>query len=298
MTARPPPSSVPALPYPQPDHRATPIPLTLLYSPADRPDRVQRALDGDADVVIVDLEDAVAPARKDEARAVLKDLALPDGPTAQVRINAPGTRWHTDDLVAIRSLPAGIGVRLPKCESPQMVREVAGAIGDRPLHLLLESALGVERAFELAGCHHTVASIALGEADLLADLRALDPAALGWARGRILIAASAAGLPSPTMSVYTDHRDLDGLRRTCQAGRRLGFLGRTAIHPAQLPVIRDAFRPSESEIATARAMVAAADEGIRVGRGAVALPSGAFVDVAVLRQAAAVMALAARYDTG
>lgn len=291
MTPSPPPS-----PSPSPHDALTP--LTLLYSPADRPDRVRRALDGDADVVIVDLEDAVTPDRKDEARRALPGLGLPDGPTVQVRINAPGTRWHLDDIEAIRSLPAGIGVRLPKCESRQAVRSVAEAVGDRPLHLLVESAAGVEAAFELAGGHRSVASIGLGEADLLADLRALDPAALGWARGRILIAAAAAGLPSPTMSVYADHRDSGGLRRSCLEGRRLGFLGRTAIHPAQLPVIRDAFRPPDSEVATARSVIAAANEGIRVGRGAVALPSGKFVDAAVLRQAVTVVALAARYHDG
>lgn len=287
-SSRPPSASAPR-------HDA-PIPLTLLYSPADRPDRVRRALDGDADVVIVDLEDAITPVRKDEARGGVPSLGLPNGPDVQIRVNAPGTPWHSGDIEMIRSLPAEIGVRLPKCESPQVVRDVAERVGGRPLHLLVESAVGVEAAFELAGCHHTVASVALGEADLLADLRAFDPAALGWARGRILVAAAAAGLPSPTMSVYTDHRDSDGLRRSCEEGRRLGFLGRTAIHPDQLSVIREAFRPSDSEVDTARSVIAAAEEGARVGRGAIALPSGKFVDAAVLRQAVTVVALAARYD--
>lgn len=273
------------------------LPLTLLYAPADRPDRVGKALAGDADVVIVDLEDAIAPARKDGARLALSSFGLPDGPAAQVRVNAPGTPWHADDLAAVRDLPAGIGVRVPKCDSSPVIRSIADALGDRPLHLLVESAVGVEAAFELASCHPNVASIALGEADLLADLRAQDPAALGWSRGRILVAAAAAGLPSPTMSVFADHRDLDGLRRSCADGRWQGFLGRTAIHPAQLPVIRDAFRPRDSEVSTARLVIGAAEEGIRIGRGAVALPSGKFVDAAVLRQARAVLALADRYAT-
>lgn len=272
------------------------VPLTLLYVPADRRDRIRRALDSPADVVIIDLEDAVTPAAKETARRTVAELEFEPGRSVQVRVNAAGTPWHDDDLSMAASLDERVQLRLPKCESAEVIGAVADRVGSRALHLLIESALGVEQAYLLAGSHPQVATIGLGEADLLADLRAADPAALGWARGRIVTAAAAAALPAPTMSVFPDHRDSGGLRASCSEGRSLGFLGRAAIHPAQLPVIVEAFTPSTAEIEVARQVVAAAETGAQIGRGAVALPSGKFVDAAVVRQARTVLSLADRHD--
>lgn len=269
-------------------------PLTLLYVPADRPDRIRRALDSAADEVIIDLEDAVAPDAKDAARSTVAAIAVDPARSVQIRVNAIGTPWHDEDLAMVAGLDELVGLRLPKCESPAAVASIPERVGGRALHLLIESAVGVESAFLLAGCHPQVTTIGLGEADLLADLRASDPAALGWSRGRVVTAAAAAGLPAPTMSVFPDHRDLDGLRTSSALGRSLGFLGRTAIHPAQLPVIAEVFAPTATEIAVAREVVAAAEAGEQIGRGAVALPSGKFVDAAVVRQARTVLALAGR----
>jgi citrate lyase subunit beta/citryl-CoA lyase len=154
----------------------------------------------------------------------------------------------------------------------------------------VESALGLERAYDLATSG--AASIALGEADLRADLGVTAEEGLLWARGRIVAAAAAGGLPPPSMSVYADVRDLEGLAQSCRVGRSLGFLGRTAIHPAQLDVIRAAFTPSAEEVDRARELLAAAEVGAAAGRGATALPDGRFVDEAVLRQARRVVALA------
>src|SRR5690606_31805273 len=106
-----------------------------------------------------------------------------------------------------------------------------------PLLPLLESAAGIEQAHQIATAHPAVRGIALGEADLSADLGITDETALNWPRSRAVVAARAAGLPPPAQSVYPDIRDIDGLARSCAAGRALGFLGRTAIHPRQLPVI-------------------------------------------------------------
>lgn len=270
------------------------VPLTLLYVPADRPDRIRRALDSAADVVIIDLEDAVSAAAKQTARRAVAAIELDPTRSVQIRVNAAGTPWHDDDLAMVATLDGQVSLRLPKCESASMLDAAADRVGVRALHLLIESALGVERAFQLAGAHPQVSTIGLGEADLLADLGASDPAALGWARGRIVTAAAAAGLAAPTMSVFPDHRDLAGLRTSCAQGRALGFLGRTAIHPAQLPVIVEVFTPTAAEIAVAREVLAAARAGEQIGRGAVALPSGKFVDAAVVRQARSVLALADR----
>lgn len=267
--------------------------LTLLYVPADRPDRVAKALDSAADVVLVDLEDAVAPARKDEARAnAVRLLSEPLARRVQVRINHASTPWHSADLEALAGLPVEVGARIPKVESEQEIHALAKALPGRELHPLIESALGVERALEIATASAQVASIGLGEADLRSDLGVTDDAGLAWARSRVVVAARAARLVPPVMSAYTNVRDLDGLAASCRAGRALGFRGRTAIHPAQLDTIRAAFLPSEQEVSRAREVLSRLDDATAAGVGAIALTDGTFLDVAMLEQARTVLALA------
>jgi citrate lyase subunit beta / citryl-CoA lyase len=261
-------------------------PLTLLYVPADRPDRVAKALASSADAVLVDLEDAVAPSRKGEARENAgRALAAGVARGVQVRINHPSTPWHTADVSLLGSLPSSVGARVPKVESVLEVQELADALPGRALHLLVESALGVERAFELATASPQVASIGLGEADLRSDLRVDGEDGLLWARSRVVVAARAAGLVAPVMSAYTNVRDLDGLAVSCRAGRRLGFSGRTAIHPGQLDVIRSAFLPSAEEVAAAREVLERVRGAATEGVGAVALEDGTFLDVAMVERA-------------
>jgi citrate lyase subunit beta/citryl-CoA lyase len=258
-------------------------PLTWLYVPASRPDRVAKALTSGAHAVIVDLEDAVAPAAKDEARAALAG-ALPNTASVRVfvRVNALDTRWAEDDLAAVVALPID-GVVLPKVESPDLpdVRELE-------LYCIIETPLGVERALEIAS-HPAVVGIGLGEADLRAQTGAGE-SGLDWARGRLINAARAAGLPRPPQSVYANIADLEGLAASCARGRELGFFGRTAIHPKQLPVIERAYLPTASEAAAARGVVAAAagDEG------AFAL-DGELVDAPIVASAQQTVALAERY---
>lgn len=269
------------------------ISITLLYVPGDRPDRIAKALASPADEVIIDLEDAVAPDHKDLARDALADaLGRPVDRAVQVRINATGTPWHDADVDAVRRLATTVGVRLPKCDGPDRVATVVEQLAPRPVHLLIESALGVENAFDLARCHPGVASIGLGEADLRADLGVDDHQGLLYARSRVITAAAAARLRPPTMSAYTDVRDLEGLRASTTEGRTLGYLGRTAIHPRQLPVIAAVFRPDADEVRRAEEVVAAATAGTRQQNGAVALADGRFVDPAVVRQAERLLALA------
>ncbi|MFI5610992.1 HpcH/HpaI aldolase/citrate lyase family protein [Amycolatopsis sp. NPDC051903] len=268
--------------------------LTLLYVPADRPERVGKALASEADVVLVDLEDAVAPAHKDAARAnVVRLLGEEAGDRAvQVRINHPSTPWHAADVAALAGLPLPVGVRVPKVESPAEVLALAAAVPGRDLHPLIESALGVERALEIATASPQVASIGLGEADLRSDLGIDDEAGLTWARSRVIVAARAARLVPPAMSAYPNVRDLDGLAASCRAGRALGFRGRTAIHPAQLATIRAAFLPSPEEVARASEVLARVADATAAGVGAIALTDGTFLDVAMVERARAVLALA------
>jgi citrate lyase subunit beta/citryl-CoA lyase len=263
------------------------LPLTWLYVPGDRPDRVPKALASGADVVIVDLEDAVSADHKATARDVAhRVLATSDGPAgAQVRVNAVGTRWFGEDAAMVSGLASSVGVRLPKCEEPDVVAAAAEAMGDRAVHLLVESARGLEAAYDLARAHPHIAGIGLGEADLRADLGVTTESGLAWARSRIVSAAAAAGLESPAMSVYTDVRDLDGLRASCLIGRDLGLVGRATIHPAQLPVVRSVFSPTPEEVSRAVEVLEAAASATAQGAGALALADGRFVDEAVVRQA-------------
>lgn len=264
---------------------------TWLYVPADRPDRFDKAVGSGADAVIVDLEDAVLPARKEYARAAVAEfLAAPPAVPVQVRVNAPGSPDLAADLAVLAGLPGLSGLRLPKVADPGQVRELGAAL-DTPLHLLIESAAGVEAAYALATAHPTVASIGLGEADLRADLGVADEGLL-WPRSRVVVAARAAGLPPPALSVYPDVADLDGLAASCRAGRALGFVGRAAVHPRQLPVIVAAFRPGEEELARARELLAAVAEARARGRGVTVLPDGRFADRAMVAAAERTVALA------
>ena len=274
-----------------------PYPLTWLYAPGDRPRVVAGALASGADVVIVDLEDAVAPDRKDYARAATAELlSAPGHPVpVHVRVNALGTPQAQRDLAALAALPGLAALRLPKVTSADQVIHLAettppSAPGTTRLHALLESALGIERAHAIASAHPALRGISLGEADLRADLGVRGDAGLDWCRSRVVVAARAAGLPPPAQSIHPDIRDLEGLAASCAHGRALGFLGRAAIHPRQLPVIERAYLPSEREVEQAETIVKAA----ATDQGALALPDGRFVDAAVVAAARRTLSLARR----
>jgi citrate lyase subunit beta / citryl-CoA lyase len=255
-------------------------PLTWLYVPADRPDRVEKAIASRAHAVIVDLEDGVAPPAKRDARANL--AALFDTPREKpvyVRVNA----GNANDLEAIATLDLS-GVFVPKVGRPEDIPSIG-----HPVHCLIESASGVEAAYAIARTPG-VAGISLGESDLRSETGALE-VGLDWARGRIVNAAVAAGLPRPPQSVYPHIRDDDGLRTSCERGRALGHLGRAAIHPAQLPIIEQAYMPTYEELALARETVQQLEQLL----GATALGGGQFVDAAMLGAARQLIAIAERY---
>ncbi|MEU8959878.1 CoA ester lyase [Streptomyces sp. NPDC048518] len=271
-------------------------PLTWLYVPGDRPDVVAKALHAGADAVIVDLEDAVAPDRKEYARAATAELLTDPQPLpVHVRVNALDGPLAEADLRAVAALDGVAGLRLPKVTSRAEIVRVADRAapsggGAPALHALLESALGLEHAFAIATAHPALHGISLGEADLRADLGVREDAGLDWARSRVVVAARAAGLAPPAQSVHPDIRDLDGLAASCARGRALGFLGRAAIHPRQLPVIERAYLPTAQEIETAEEIIKAA----ATDEGALALPDGRFVDAAVVEGARRILALARR----
>jgi len=270
--------------------------LTGLYVPANRPERFGKAVAAGPDLVVLDLEDAVPVEAKAAAResavewiAAHQDVELLGRahPRLELRVNAPATPWLADDLAAVAAIPE-IRLRVPKVESAADVHRVLEQVPSARITALIESPLGLERAFEIATADPRVAAVALGEADLRSSLGVDGPEGLAWARGRLVSASRAAGLGAPMMSVHARVDDVDGLRQTCAEGRALGFVGRMAIHPRQLATIVECFTPSAVQVAEAAELLAALDEA----GGVVVLPDGRMVDPAMIGRAREVVALA------
>ncbi|WP_353952557.1 CoA ester lyase [Knoellia sp. S7-12] len=276
---------------------------TWLYVPADRLPELLTKAARSADGIVVDLEDAVHPSSRPRARAALgptfgADSGFPAGLLKTlpivVRVNRVDSPDFAADLAAVGPLlRAGTvhGIRLPKVES---AAEVDAAFAqtrrfrDAP-HLvpLIESARGLSKAQEIADAFG-VHSITLGESDLRADLslpRGASDTGLLLSRLTIVQAARAAGLPSPVGSVHPSVTDLDGLRRSCDVLRELGFYGRSVIHPRQVPVVREAFAPSTDEVTWATDVLDKAAAMDAAGSAAATLADGSFVDPAILRLA-------------
>ncbi len=260
-----------------------------LFCPADRPDRYAKAHDR-ADVVIVDLEDAVAPADKAAARRAL--LAAPDldPDRTLVRLNAAGTAEHAADLDVVRRL--GLArVMLPKAQDPGDV----AALGDLGVLVLIESPLGLHRVGELVAVPNVVGAM-WGAEDLVAGLggttsrhpdgRYRDVAR--YARTATLVAAKAHGRIALD-GVHLDIADLPGLAEQCEDGAAVGFDACACIHPGQVPVVRRAYAPTAEQVAQARELLAAAQ-----ARAGVFSWRGRMVDGPVLAQARQVLARAER----
>ncbi|MFD5179886.1 HpcH/HpaI aldolase/citrate lyase family protein [Nocardia sp. NPDC058379] len=265
---------------------------TLLFVPADRPERFAKATAANPGLVVLDLEDAVAPAAKDAARdnAVAWITA---GNECAVRINAAGTRWHDDDLAALA--PLHCAVMLPKAEIgvlPAVLATLApgSPLGDvdtpAPLIALIETAAGVVHAAAVAATDG-VDRLAIGTFDLAAEI-GVDPAdrdALAGTRHAVVLASAAAGLPGPIDGVTGVVDDADLVHDDATYGRRLGCTGKLCIHPRQLDPVTTAFRPTEREHAWARKILDAT-----TGTSGVAVVDGAMVDKPVVDRARRILA--------
>jgi citrate lyase subunit beta / citryl-CoA lyase len=236
---------------------------SYLYAQGHQLRQIEKAYATSADAIVLDLEDAVAIANKDEARTIVAGLTAQQLPKPTfVRVNPLFSGRCADDVRAVAG-PGLAGIRLPKVEHPDDVRQVtdwleqAGCAAE--IHLLVESARALEMAYSLATASSRVRMLGLGEEDLRADLRSgIDSTSMDVSRARCVIVSRAAQLPSPAQSVYPQVRDLGGLRASSQYGRAMGFLGRMAIHPSQLPVIHEVYTPTDAEISDARAVTDAA----------------------------------------
>jgi citrate lyase subunit beta/citryl-CoA lyase len=240
-------------------------PRSWLFVPADSERKIAKALESDADAVIFDLEDSVAPAQKAAAREILKSLPKQsNGPQWWVRINPLGTEYHKDDLSLIGSAYVH-GIVLPKAESGADVIELAHRTGNIPIHAIVtETPASLFGLLSYRQPGSPLAAMSWGAEDLSAALGASskydEDGKLSFtyrlARSLCLAGAVAAGV-QPVDGVFADFRDDEGLREEAEAARREGFTGKLAIHPAQVAVINAAFTPSTEEVQSAEEIVAA-----------------------------------------
>jgi citrate lyase beta subunit len=257
---------------------------SLLFAPGSDEHKLLRALQAGADAVVADLEDAVAPARKDEARVLVKRM-LGDARSAaamMVRVNGADSPHFERDLELVRSLP------LQAIVMPKATPETVDALGRSgpPVIAIVETAQGLRLAYETAS-HPRVKALVLGAVDLGLELGLEvrpDGQEVLFARSKLVLDSAAAGIRGPFDLVHLDVRDDDGLEAECLLARSLGFRGKACIHPAQVEIVNDVFAPGEDDLARARRIVESYAQGIAEGRGAVAL-DGAMIDLPVVERA-------------
>lgn len=280
-----------------------------LYAPGNNARLLSRVFDAGADAVILDLEDAVPAAEKITARAMVAQAidahVSHSSPAVWVRINHPAGTLAAADVEAVVR-PGLDGVRVPKIESADEVIAVAGWLdaaerragftpGQLNLVCGIESALGVHRALEIAAASPRVLGLAFGGVDFSRDVAAddgSDGVSTLYARSALVIASRVAGIGQPIDGVYRELQNEVGLEHSTRQGKRLGFFGRSAIHPRQLATIHAVYTPTPDEVARARDVIASARSAESTGSGALQLSTGEFVDAPVVRRAEAVLQLA------
>ncbi|HWM74901.1 MAG TPA: CoA ester lyase [Nocardioides sp.] len=251
---------------------------SFLFVPGTRPDMMSKAIASDADAVIMDLEDSVPPDLKARAREhVARHAAVR---RCWVRVNAPYTDECERDLAAVGGTARGI--RIPKVESSADVAWVRDRAPGKPLICAVETARGVLAAVDVAQAEG-VTRLALGGVDLRRDIRS-DGAATStiYARSHLVMASRAAGLDPPIDSVFGHLDDQAGLQAEAEFAKSLGFFGKSAIHPAQLPVIHSVFTPTAEDLEWADQVLSAFEES---GGAATKLATGEFVDRPVVDRA-------------
>ncbi|MQA85537.1 MAG: CoA ester lyase [Streptosporangiales bacterium] len=289
---------------------------TLLFVPGDRPDRIAKAYASGADGVAVDLEDAVASSAKAKARELTAASVREHGERrciATVRINALDTGLAQDDLDALApALPELDAVLLPKA-SPDHVRDLGERLGSleeaagvEPGRLailpIIETAAGVLSAAAVAAAaNERVHTLLFGPADLADELGltlTVEGTELLHARSQVVLAAAAAGRAGPLDGPHFALDDSDGLSRSAALARRLGFAGKTVLHPRQLEAVHAAFAPTASDLAWAREVDQAFREAEAAGMSSIRIADGSFVDYPIARRARALLAEAGAQESG
>jgi citrate lyase subunit beta/citryl-CoA lyase len=279
-----------------------------LFVPGSRPELFEKALHGDADALSFDLEDSVSASRKADARRSLQDLlsgpaARACGKTLIARVNPRGSEHFDADVRAVVR-PGLALLNLPKVESTDDVLAAVRALEaaerangvSEPVGLLLniETPRGLRLAYELASAHPRVAGLQLGLGDLFEPLQIArhEPAALHPVMLQLRLATGEAGVFAYD-AAYARFQDVAGFRAEAGLARRLGYVGKSCIHPSQVAHANEVFRPSDEEIDHARRVAAAADDADARGVGAYTV-DGHMVDAPFVRRARAVLATARR----
>jgi len=279
---------------------------SLIFVPGIRENMIEKAQGLDADVIVLDLEDSVPPAGKEQARQIVR-RAVPTlaalGHTVHVRVNPVSSGLARDDLAAVVCSELS-GIALPKVESAQDIRDIDVLIREQELEHgvkagtialipAIESARSVLRCEEICRASTRLTAIALGADDYTADLgvhRTREGRELDYARQVMVVCARAAGILALD-TPFADLRDEEGLVRESEWVRSLGFKGKYLIHPSQIGPVNGVFRPSEEEVAHARRIVQAFEEALARGEGAVQV-DGRAVDPPVAKRARALIELA------
>ena len=252
---------------------------SFIFAPGLQPEMFPKALKAGADIVCIDLEDAIAPQHKDISRdrtlALFAEEQVDDGVERMVRINCTRTPEGMADLQAIVAGPhRPPAIMLPKVKSPNEIRALDELFDEHDvdirLHAIIETNHGLEAAYEIAQASQRLDAIFFGGVDMAAELRAQnDWQNLLYARSRAVHAA--AGAEVDVIDVpYLDLEDLDGMRGEAEAARDLGFSGKGSIHPKQIPILNEVFSPSADEVAHAKKIVdafAKAETGLVVVDG-------------------------------
>jgi citrate lyase subunit beta / citryl-CoA lyase len=263
---------------------------TFLFVPGDRPDRFGKAAASGADLVILDLEDAVSPGRKGEAREHVRAwLGQPS--QAAVRINSDGTSWHADDVAMLTSLAAGlvVAVVVPKAEDPARLERLSRALpAGTGIIPLIETAGGVLRAAAVCAAEGVIRP-AFGSVDLAAQLGVDHQAkdALRYARSALVLAAAAAGCAGPVDGVTTSVADDAALADDLAHAVALGFTGKLCVHPRQVEAANQRLSPADTDVEWARRVVAAGEDG------SVTVLDGQMIDRPVVLRAQALLNRAA-----
>ena len=279
---------------------------TALYIPGNNPAMVQQGGVYGADSILLDLEDAVALTEKDSARILvrnmIRDIDFYDTEIA-VRINHIDTPFGMSDLEHMIPVKPD-AIRIPKIESKEdlmKVIEIIEKIEDQhsiphdiiKLHPMIETAVGVQNAFEIASCHKRVTAITIGGQDLTADMgiaNTKDNAGIDYARKAIVMAAKANRI-DVLDTVFADVDDDEGLRKETEYAKKIGFTGKAVINPRQIDIIHEVFSPSKEEIRKAVKIVKAFNENSAKGIGVFALDNK-MIDAPVVTRAQLVLDLA------
>ena len=250
---------------------------SALYIPGSKDRALDKARGLPVDVILFDLEDAVAPDAKVAARETLANALAAGGygPRKRiVRINGLDTSWGADDAAAVAAMDCD-AVLLPKVNGPADVDALAAIVPDLPIWAMMETPQGILNAAAIAA-HPRLEGFVLGTNDLAKDLNSRGRAALMMSLQLCLLAAKAAGIIALD-GVYNAFKDEEGLRAECEEGRDMGFDGKTLIHPAQVAITNAAFGPSEAEVDLACRQIAAFEEAEAAGQG-VAVVDGRIVE--------------------